>query len=134
MERQLRNTQQRRVILEELERVATHPTAGEIYQLVRKRLPRISLGTVYRNLEILSHAGKIRTIEFAGMEKRFDGITDDHYHVRCVKCGKIDDVPIRTIPQINEAVNGKTDYEILGHRLEFVGVCAGCTKRNREAP
>ena len=132
-ERQLRNTEQRRVILEELCRVTSHPTANEIYDLVRKRLPRISLGTVYRNLEILTQTGKIKTIELAGTEKRFDGRTDDHYHIRCVQCGKVEDVPIQTIPQIDEAPAGMTDYEILGHRLEFVGVCAKCTDEARGA-
>lgn len=127
VEKKLRNTEQRRVILEELVQVTTHPTANEIYDMVRKRLPRISLGTVYRNLEILSQRGKIKTIELAGTEKRFDGRTDNHYHIRCLKCGKVDDVPIRTIPHIDEALKGKTDYRILGHRLEFVGECENCT-------
>jgi len=134
MEKQLRDTEQRRVILEELARSETHPTANEIYHMVRKRLPRISLGTVYRNLEILSQTGKIKTIELAGTEKRFDWRTDAHYHIRCLKCGRIEDVPVQKIPQIDEALKGETDYKILGHRLEFVGVCANCTKQNREAP
>ena len=132
-EKQLRNTEQRRVILEELTRVTTHPTAQEIYDMVRKRLPRISLGTVYRNLEILSQTGKIKAIEFAGTEKRFDGRTDDHYHVRCVRCGRLSDVPIHTIPQIDEALKGLTDYEILGHRLEFIGVCTKCNNEIKGA-
>jgi Fur family ferric uptake transcriptional regulator len=132
-ERQLRNTEQRRVILEELVKVTTHPTANEIYHMVRKRLPRISLGTVYRNLEILTQTGKINTIELAGTEKRFDGRTDNHYHIRCLKCGKVEDVPIQTIPHIDEALTGKTHYRILGHRLEFVGVCENCTSEDRGA-
>jgi Fur family ferric uptake transcriptional regulator len=56
-------TRQRRVILEELRKVNTHPSADEIYEIVRKRLPRISLGTVYRNLEILSESGDIQKLE-----------------------------------------------------------------------
>ncbi len=128
MEKQLRNTEQRRVILEELARTVNHPTANEIYHMVRRRLPRISLGTVYRNLEILSQAGKIKTIELAGTEKRFDWRTDSHYHIRCVKCGRIEDLAIEEIPHIDRALEGKTNYKILGHRLEFVGECANCTK------
>lgn len=134
MNKGLRNTEQRRVILEELVKAQTHPTANEIFHMVRKRLPRISLGTVYRNLEILSQAGKIKTIELAGTEKRFDWKTDTHYHVRCLKCNRIEDAPIQVIPQIDEALKGKTDFEILGHRLEFVGLCVNCAKQNRDAP
>jgi Fur family transcriptional regulator, ferric uptake regulator len=135
----LRMTAQRRIILEELRKVLTHPTAGEIYEIVRKRLPRISLGTVYRNLEILSEIGMIQKLEMAGTQKRFDGIVENHYHVRCIRCGRVDDVLADSIPMINEALAESSDYEILWHRLEFVGLCPQCKKesgptRKREEP
>ncbi|MGC8659306.1 MAG: Fur family transcriptional regulator, partial [Desulfomonilaceae bacterium] len=60
MPAQIRQTSQRRIILEELAKLKTHPTANEVYEVVRKRLPKISLGTVYRNLELLSESGSIR--------------------------------------------------------------------------
>lgn len=129
--RKLRTTQQRRVILEELSKLRTHPTANEVYEIVRKRLPRISLGTVYRNLEFLSESGMIQKLEMAGTQKRFDGITENHYHVRCVKCGRVEDIPGKPISSINEALKGSTGYEILWHRLEFVGLCPRC--RNEAA-
>ena len=75
----LRMTQQRQVILEELRNVNTHPSADEIYEMVRKRLPRISLGTVYRNLEILCASGEIQKLEAGGSIKRFDGNPRNHY-------------------------------------------------------
>ncbi|MGO9569428.1 MAG: Fur family transcriptional regulator [Desulfomonilaceae bacterium] len=127
----LRMTPQRRIILEELREVHTHPTAGEIYEIVRKRLPRISLGTVYRNLEILSEIGMIQKLEMAGAQKRFDGTVENHYHVRCVRCGRVDDVLVDTIPMVNEALAESSDYEILWHRLEFVGLCPQCKKERR---
>ncbi|MDP3286289.1 MAG: transcriptional repressor, partial [Desulfobacterales bacterium] len=68
-----RMTRQRAVILEELKKVKTHPGADEIYEMVRKRLPRISLGTVYRNLEVLSELREIQKFEHVGTLKRFDG-------------------------------------------------------------
>jgi Fur family ferric uptake transcriptional regulator len=126
----LRMTAQRRIILEELRKVLTHPTAGEIYEIVRKRLPRISLGTVYRNLEILSEIGMIQKLETAGTQKRFDGIVENHYHVRCIRCGRVDDVLADSIPMINEALAEASDYEILWHRLEFVGLCPQCKKES----
>ena len=123
---QARTTQQRRVIMEELCRLKSHPTANEVYEIVRKRLPRISLGTVYRNLEILSERGMIQKLEMAGTQKRFDGITENHYHVRCIMCGCVEDVSSGPIPTINQVLNGVSDYKILWHRLEFVGICPRC--------
>jgi len=122
----LRTTRQRKVILEELCKIRTHPTANEVYELVRKRLPRISLGTVYRNLELLSESGLIQKLEMAGSQKRFDGITQNHYHVRCVACGRVDDVASGQFATINQAIGSINDYDILWHRLEFVGVCPRC--------
>jgi Fur family transcriptional regulator, peroxide stress response regulator len=126
----LRMTAQRRIIFEELKKLYTHPTAGEIYEIVRKRLPRISLGTVYRNLEILSEIGMIQKLEMAGSQKRFDGTVENHYHVRCMRCGRVDDVLADSIPMMNEALAEASDYEILWHRLEFVGLCPQCKKEN----
>ena len=89
-DRRQRNTQQRRIILEELQGVRSHPTAVDLYELVRHRLPKISLGTVYRNLELLSRQGTIRKLDFGGEEARFDGDLMRHEHVRCVRCGRME--------------------------------------------
>ena len=82
----IRLTTQRQIILEELSKVTTHPTASELYDMVRKRLPRIGLGTVYRNLELMAESGMILKIEVGGTQKRFDATTDEHYHIRCSRC------------------------------------------------
>ncbi len=124
----LRKTKQREVILEELNKVKTHPTADEIYDMVRRSLPNISLGTVYRNLEVLSEAGLIRKLDLAGTQKRFDGDTREHYHVRCNRCGRVDDVPGEPIPAIERAIGRMSDYVIESHRLEFTGYCPECQK------
>ena len=130
----LRMTRQRRVILEELRKVKTHPSADEIYEIVRKRLPRISLGTVYRNLEILSESGDIQKLEPGSSLKRFDGDPTDHCHIRCVRCDRIADVPMAPDLKIDLARVNSTDFEIIGHRLEFLGMCPICSdKSNRDA-
>jgi Fur family ferric uptake transcriptional regulator len=121
-----RNTQQRQVILEELRRLRTHPTASELYEQVRQRLPKISLGTVYRNLELLNQAGLIRKLEFSGAEARFDGEVTDHYHVRCTVCGRLQDVPEFDTDLRRRQIDSLCGFEILGHRLEFFGICPGC--------
>ena len=87
-----RNTPQRRVILQEICQMTSHPTAAELYAAVRQRLPRISLGTIYRNLEVLHEDGMIRKMEFAGIESRFDGTLKQHDHVRCTECDRVDDI------------------------------------------
>ena len=126
----LRMTRQRQVILEELRKVKTHPSADELYEKVKKRLPHISLGTVYRNLEILTRLGEIQHVEIRGAMKRFDGNTQNHYHIRCTRCDRIDDVRIGPLKQVEDALAGSTDYQITGHRLEFVGLCRKCLKKS----
>ena len=119
-------THQRRVILQELRNTDSHPTADAIYMMIRKTLPRISLGTVYRNLEILSEVGLIKKLESYGNQKRFDGNIENHYHIRCVKCGRIDDVPedIVTRLEINEGrIKG---YSVLDHTVQINGICNEC--------
>jgi Fe2+ or Zn2+ uptake regulation protein len=124
----LRMTRQRLVILEELRKVKTHPSADELYEKVKRRLPHISLGTVYRNLEILSRLGEIQHVEIGGTMKRFDGNPANHYHIRCTRCGRVDDVEIGPLKQVENALAGATDYRVTGHRLEFVGLCRKCLK------
>jgi Fe2+ or Zn2+ uptake regulation protein len=127
-----RNTHQRRVILEEIQKVNTHPTADEVYEMVRKRLPRISLGTVYRNLEILSSCGLIRKIGPVSSQMRFDGDPCNHYHIHCIHCGRVEDAPIEMVDTIEQDIRKASDYTILGHRLEFIGVCPACEKKLHE--
>ncbi|MGA2797620.1 MAG: transcriptional repressor [Thermoguttaceae bacterium] len=124
-----RNTRQRKLILEELQKVKTHPTAARLYAIVRRRMPKISLGTVYRNLELLSQMGMVRKLDFSGAEARYDGNVEDHDHLRCVCCMRVDDAPG---PPLAIARGGKEDwggYKVLGHRLEVFGVCPKCSRR-----
>lgn len=130
--RKFRMTRQRQVILQEINKVDTHPTAGEVYEMVRRRLPHISLGTVYRNLDILSECGMIQKLELGGGQKRFDGCTEKHYHIRCIRCGRVGDLTTPKTLDIENAFGGKSDYEIVGHRLELLGLCPKCKKERRD--
>jgi len=123
----MRLTTQRQVILEELGKVTSHPTANEVYDMVRKRLPRIGLGTVYRNLELMAESGLILKLEVGGTQKRFDATTDLHYHIRCSTCGKVDDINLPVQPEINKMAASATDYQILSHHVEFSGICSTCS-------
>lgn len=124
----IRMTRQRKVILEELQKQKTHPSADEIYQIVRRRMPRISLGTVYRNLEVLVQMGEIQKLELSGALKRYDWDTNKHYHIRCVGCDRVDDAPVAPLNQLENELYGTTVFEIIGHNLEFTGLCPKCSK------
>jgi Fur family ferric uptake transcriptional regulator len=121
-----RQTPQRQVVLEELRKLSTHPTAAELYQLTRRRLPKISLGTVYRNLELLAQMGVIRKLEIGGSEARYDGMLERHYHVRCVACGRVEDARDLPAQPVYDEIDTLSGYQILDHRLEFVGICPTC--------
>jgi Fur family ferric uptake transcriptional regulator len=121
-------TRQRRQILDALRQVNNHPTADEVYEMVRRRIPRISLGTVYRNLEILAELGEIQKLEFGGTAKRFDARQGLHYHIRCTCCDRVDDAPIGPVTHFETELAGVTEYRIIGHRLEFIGLCAACAR------
>jgi Fur family ferric uptake transcriptional regulator len=122
---QQRMTRQRIIILEELRKVVTHPTADELYNMVRQRLPRISLGTVYRNLDLLAEQNEILKIESAGNSKRFDGNTRSHQHVRCQKCGRVADVMLPVpVPDTRHII--LRGFTITAVRLEFDGLCDAC--------
>ena len=129
---QMRLTTQRQIILEELGKVTSHPTANEVYDMVRKRLPRIGLGTVYRNLELMADNGIILKLEVGGTQKRFDATVAPHYHIRCVSCGKVDDIEIPVMDTINKSAAELSNYQILGHHIEFSGVCSECSSEEKQ--
>ena len=107
----------------------THPSAQEVYQRVRQRLPKISLGTVYRNLEQLAAHGLIQKIESTDGQRRFDGDLSEHYHVRCLHCGRVEDAPLPLLPLLDQSFGKMSQYIILGHRLEFYGICPRCREK-----
>lgn len=119
-------TPSRRAILGAVRRAATHPTADEVHREVRKTLPRVSLGTVYRNLEALARHGLIQVLDEAGDRRRYDGALDDHCHVRCRSCGRIEDLHLDLSCRVDELIREECDFEIEGCRVSFVGVCPDC--------
>jgi Fe2+ or Zn2+ uptake regulation protein len=137
-DRKYRMTHQRQVILEEVMKDGGHPTADEIYERVRKQLPRISMGTVYRNLDILVSSGFISRIEPGLPQMRFDGKTREHYHITCIRCGKIENAPIEpfgdTLNTLEHALGRLTKFGIFGHKLEFMGLCKECVEKESRLP
>jgi Fur family transcriptional regulator, peroxide stress response regulator len=118
-----RLTRPRRVILDIVRASDAHPSAAAVYRQVRRRLPRVSLATVYRNLRMLAAEGLvIERADLAGM--RFDGNTAPHDHFTCVECRRIYDVPAGTVHGV---VSG-SQFEVLIQRIEFYGRCGACRR------
>jgi Fur family ferric uptake transcriptional regulator len=128
-EKSPRNTRQRQTILEALRRVSTHPTAAEIYAMVRRDLPQISLGTVYRNLDFLWRQGSIRKIDMGHEQARFDADTSRHHHIRCIECKRVDDIFELPEELTLGTVASLSGYRVLEVNLDIVGICAACLAR-----
>ena len=118
-------TRQRAEILAELRKAKNHPTAEELHARVRRSLPHLSLGTVYRNLDLLAQAGEILRLDGTDGGRRFDGDVSPHLHVRCLRCGRVADV-CGTAPA--PALDGLTaeGFAILRSRIELDGLCDQC--------
>ena len=122
----MRHSRQRDVVLEVVRSTMDHPRADWVYRQARRRLPRISLGTVYRNLKQLADLGLIREIQAGGPGARFDGNIGRHYHIRCVGCGRLSDLPLSVSKTLEAQARRATLYLILGHEVEVNGLCPRC--------
>jgi Fur family transcriptional regulator, ferric uptake regulator len=122
-----RMTLQRRIVMEEMQTPNRHLTADEVYARVRRRIPHISLGTVYRNLELLAQTGKIKKLSIGSGPKQYDGGVHRHYHVRCVECDMVSDVSSDAFGDLDTiAAVGGGGFDIIDHELEFTGLCSKC--------
>lgn len=113
------------MILEAVRDSRSHPTADEVYLMVRKRDRKISRGTVYRNLNLLVEDGVIQIIKTSG-GNRFDGCTLPHAHLTCTSCGAVTDVGVAPDTSIDEFVEGRTGYAGISHYTIFEGLCRAC--------
>ncbi len=124
-----RTTQQRRVILEVLSAHRDHPTAEELYHEIRETLPSISLGTVYRNLDLLSRNGDVTRIVGSSGPSRFDPVNDGHPHIRCPECNRVFDLPGKCSIDdlLDTSCLKQHGVNIQGVLLEFTALCGGCS-------
>lgn len=125
----MRMTPQRRAILEAVGAARCHPTADEVYVRVRRRLPQISLATVYRNLEQLAASGAVQRFEPGRGQMRFECRPTPHCHVRCTECGRICDGPEAVAPL--ETVRSWNGFRITGACVQLFGVCPACRRKAR---
>jgi Fur family peroxide stress response transcriptional regulator len=123
---QSRQTRQRRVVYESVKRSKSHPTADMIFEKVRKSLPNISLGTVYRNLSVLKEQGLLNELHGADRKTHYDANLTPHAHFTCTKCGAITD--IMGCPEVDwHGLDELTGCSVESQRIEFCGVCSACT-------
>jgi len=126
----MRETRQRRVVYETVRETRTHPTADWIFEQVRGTLPKISLGTVYRNLAVLKAEGLVREVVGTDRRTRYEANIGPHAHFVCTACGEIRD--LETIGPVDWRTQKElVGCEVIEQRLELLGLCAACQRRGR---
>ena len=122
-----KRSRQRERILDILRNTDQHPTASWLYDELKKDFKNLSMGTVYRNINILIDQKLIQKIEAGSSFDRFDANTELHYHFICQQCGNIDDLPLEEVfTNLNDWVNENTNFNAFKHRLDFYGLCPAC--------
>jgi len=124
-----RKSIQRDTILRVIKNTTSHPGADWVYDQVRKEIPNISLGTVYRNLRLLAQAGEIKELDIPGSPSRFDSSTNNHHHLICEKCGRIFDMDEAVDITMEARIAQKTGFKVKRQYLKFIGLCSDCQKQ-----
>jgi len=113
--------------------MSSHPSAAELYERVRGRIPHLSFGTVYRNLKLLREQGMVTELSLGSSASLWDGNPSPHYHFTCQGCGQILDLPVSLKLDCYDEIEAQTGVRITGHRAEFYGQCVGCLRRSGQA-
>lgn len=123
-----RNTIQKQVILNAVRELKNHPTSEDVYNYIKPNFPSISLGTVYRNLNLLSESRDIVKISLLKDAVRFDDEVQNHYHFQCKSCGRLLDIFTNYQTSIDEVIAKESGLKIEKHDILFTGVCCKCKK------
>jgi Fe2+ or Zn2+ uptake regulation protein len=122
-------THQRAAVFNYLSNVDHHPTAEEVFLAVKPKLPKISLATVYKNLEALVECGAASKFTYGDSSARYDIRTDHHYHTRCLKCGGVSDLEASEGDQFLRQIKPRAGFEVKDYRLELIGYCSDCRRQ-----
>lgn len=120
-----RNTKQLELIWRAVKDDSSHPTADQVYDRVRKKLSRISLGTVYRNLQKLVADDKLQVL-ILGRAQHFDPLVARHQHFICESCDRVFDVMVDQQKEIKPVKLPHEGFKVTSHQLAFYGVCKHC--------
>jgi Fur family peroxide stress response transcriptional regulator len=124
-----RKSLQREKIYSIIQKSSDHPTALQVSERVRKRLPSAAVGNVYRNIKILIEEGRIQSRDFGDGVEHYDAITDSHYHFICERCGKIHDFHMPVQHQLEKKAGSRSGLIITGHTIQFSGICLKCKSK-----
>jgi Fe2+ or Zn2+ uptake regulation protein len=119
-------TSQRRAVLDALREFRGHPSAEEVYLLVKKRNPRVALGTVYQALSVLEEIGVIDAKHWSESPTRYDLNTEPHLDIRCAACGKVSEVPGVELENLQRSIRENTPYEVTSTSVVIEGLCPSC--------
>ena len=122
-----RYSRQRELIYRTLLASKAHPTADMVYQMLKPENPNLSLGTVYRNLNLLAEEGIVVRMPFP--VERYDADTTPHPHFQCQCCGQVSDLNLPYDRRLDEQV-AELGHEVAGHSVLFTGICANCTQKH----
>ena len=122
----LKYSRQRSAVLHYLRSVTSHPTAELVYQAIRQEFPKISLGTVYRNLNLLADQGEILRLNCGDGVDHYDAVIEPHNHFICRSCGQVLDLPLVSMEAVDRQAEELCAGHIEGHELYFYGKCNSC--------
>ena len=131
---QYRRSQQRERMLEIIAETDSHPTADWAYHRLKKEIPDLSLGTVYRNMKVLVDQGHVQKRPFGSTSDRYEARTKQHYHLVCEKCGIVKDFDMPQYSTINGRAEQLSDFRISRHRIDFFGICETCQRKRKTKP
>jgi len=123
-------SRQRDAIYSTVASTGTHPTADWVYHQVRKQIPRISMGTVYRNLRTLVAEGRLVEVNTSKGVSRYDANLSQHSHFRCLICDRMEDIAPQQV-QWKPSSNSRSDFKIVECRVELAGICSACARKRQ---
>ena len=123
-----RTTIQRKLVLDAVSLLGSHPSPEEVYFFIAKTHPTISKATVYRNLNLLANEGRLLKVQTPDGADRFDHNHHNHYHIQCEKCGKIFDINMDYMPKIYNKIKDSHGFIVSSHDITFKGTCPKCCK------
>ena len=119
-------TLQRRAVLEALKEAKGHPSAEDIYLIVKKRNPRVALGTVYQALSVLEKIGVVDSKHWSESPTRYDLNVEPHIDIRCAGCSEVSEVPGVELGELEERISNSTPYEVTHTTMVVEGLCPTC--------
>ena len=124
-----RNTKQLSFILDTIKMMPRHFTADDVYEEVKKEYPGLGQATVFRNLNKMAEEGILLRIEVPGGARDYELMAPKHYHAKCMKCGKLFDIEMDYMPNLEKKVKDAHGFQFSGHDIIFTGLCSSCIKK-----